>query len=43
MNYVSYLYEYEGFFPLLLTNYSGINNVEVKKNFDPKTIDEPIP
>ena len=42
MNYVPCFYEYEGIFPLLLTNNSGINNAEAKKNFDPKTIYEPI-
>lgn len=34
MNYVPYLYKYEGIIPLFFTNNSGINGAESKRDFD---------
>jgi hypothetical protein len=38
VNYVPYLYEYEGIIPLLFTNNSGITGAESKRDSDPRPL-----
>ena len=38
MNYVLYFYQYERIFLLLLTNNSGIDGAESKKDSDPRPL-----